>query len=150
MGGPLIVLALLSAIAGAPLFAQRFLVVPHEKEFLPVVPTAAFIAMLLGVGFAVIVYRNRETEPLHLNLFRNHFYIDEFYAWLISSTQELLARISAFFDRWIIDAGAVGGASGSTWGVGALLRLFQIGNLQAYSFLFGLGIVVLIYFIVFR
>jgi len=28
--------------------------------------------------------------------------------------------------------------------------LLQVGNLQAYSFLFGLGIVALIYFAVFR
>jgi NADH-quinone oxidoreductase subunit L len=81
---------------------------------------------------------------------RQRFYIDEFYDWLIGWTQEFLAGISAFFDRWIIDAGAVRGASGGTWGVGALLRLFQVGNLQAYSFLFGLGIVALIYFAVFR
>ena len=58
--------------------------------------------------------------------------------------------VSAFFDRWIIDAGAVRGASGGTWGFGALLRLLQVGNLQAYSFLFGLGIVALIYFAIFR
>jgi hypothetical protein len=30
------------------------------------------------------------------------------------------------------------------------LRLVQVGNLQAYLFLFGLGIVALIYFAVFR
>ena len=106
--------------------------------------------MLLGAGLAIALYRNRDTDPLDLALFRNRFYIDEFYDWLIDSTQELLARISAFFDRWIIDAGAVGGASGGTWGIGALLRLFQVGNLQAYSFLFGLGLVALIYFTLFR
>jgi NADH-quinone oxidoreductase subunit L len=65
-------------------------------------------------------------------------------------TQELLASISAFIDRWIIDVGGVRGASGATWGVGSLLRLVQVGNLQAYSFIFGLGIVGLIYFTVFR
>ena len=57
--------------------------------------------------------------------------------------------LAAFFDRWIVDAGGVRGASSATWGVGALLRLLQVGNLQAYSFLFGLGIVGLIYFTVF-
>ena len=41
-------------------------------------------------------------------------------------------------------------SSGATWGFGSLLRLFQVGNLQAYAFLFGLGIVGLIYFTVFR
>jgi NADH-quinone oxidoreductase subunit L len=58
--------------------------------------------------------------------------------------------MSAFFDRWIIDVGAVGGSSRGTWGIGALLRLVQVGNLQAYAFLFGLGVVAIIYFTVFR
>jgi hypothetical protein len=30
------------------------------------------------------------------------------------------------------------------------LRLIQVGNLQAYAFLFGLGVVALIYFAVLR
>jgi len=30
------------------------------------------------------------------------------------------------------------------------LRLVQVGNLQAYVFLFGLGVVAIIYFAVFR
>jgi NADH:ubiquinone oxidoreductase subunit 5 (chain L)/Multisubunit Na+/H+ antiporter, MnhA subunit len=78
------------------------------------------------------------------------FYFDEFYGWLIYWTQELLARVAAFIDRWVIDAGAVGGSSRGTWGIGALLRLIQVGNLQAYAFLFGLGVVALIYFAVMR
>jgi len=150
MIGPLILLALLSLVGGAPLFAQKFLVIPHEKEFVLAVPALALIVMLLGAGLAIILYRNRQSDPLDIAIFRNRFYIDDFYSWLINCTQESLARISAFVDRWVIDAGAVGGASGGTWGVGALLRLFQIGNLQAYSFLFGLGVVALIYFTVFR
>jgi NADH-quinone oxidoreductase subunit L len=150
MTGPLIVLGLLSIFSGAPFFAQNFLVVPHEKEFMLVAPALALVAMILGAGLAIWLYRNRASDPLDVDLFRNGFYLDNFYNWLIDSTQGLLARVCAFFDRWIIDAGAVRGTSGGTWGMGALLRLFQVGNLQAYSFLFGLGIVVLIYFTVFR
>jgi len=69
---------------------------------------------------------------------------------LINATQEFLARVAAFTDRWIIDVGAVRGASGTTWGFGALLRLMQVGNLQAYAFIFGLGIIWVIYFAIFR
>jgi NADH-quinone oxidoreductase subunit L len=150
MTGPLVLLALLSFFGGAPFFAENFLAIPHEKEFALFVPGLALVAMLLGASLAIWLYRNRASDPLDVDLLRNRFYIDDFYDWLIESTQGLLARVSAFFDRWIIDAGAVRGASGGTWGIGALLRLFQVGNLQAYSFLFGLGIVALIYFIVFR
>jgi len=81
---------------------------------------------------------------------RKKFYFDEFYRALINSTQEFLARIAAFIDRWVIDATAVRGSSGATWGFGALLRLMQVGNLQAYAFIFGLGIVWIIYFALFR
>lgn len=150
MTGPLIILAALALIGGWPVFAQRFLVVPHEKETVLTVPALAFVALVAGAGLAVWLYRNRDYEPLHLNFIRRQFYIDEFYQWLIDRTQELLARVAAFIDRWIIDAGAVRGASGGTFGLGALLRLFQVGNLQAYAFLFGLGVVVLIYFTIFR
>src|SRR5438876_9141699 len=146
MTGPLIVLAVFSMLGGFAFFAQRFVVIPHEKQVLLVVPAVAITAMILGAGSAIATYRNRTSDPLDVDLLQNRFYIDEFYDWLIDWTQELLARISAFFDRWIIDAGAVRGASGGTWGFGALLRLLQVGNLQAYSFLFGLGIVALIYF----
>jgi NADH-quinone oxidoreductase subunit L len=147
---PLLVLALFALVAGLESVAKHFLVVPHEKETVFTVPALALIALILGVGIAVWLYRNRESDPLHVDLLRRRFYIDEFYEWLINRTQELLARIAAFFDRWIIDTGAVRGASGGTFGLGALLRLLQVGNLQAYAFLFGLGIVALIYFTLFR
>src|SRR5213596_1593726 len=150
MTGPLIVLALLAILGGFAFFARNFLVLPVEKNIGLFVPALAIIALVLGSGLAITLYRNRKSEPFDIELFRRLFYFNEFYSWLINWTQELLARISAFCDRWIIDAGAVGGASGGTWGIGALLRLVQGGNLQAYLFLFGLGIVALIYFAVFH
>ena len=150
MTGPLLVLAVPAALAGFGFFANRFLHVPHADDASHIVPILATAAMLLGVIAAFLLYRDREIDPIDLRVFRRRFYFDELYAWLIRSTQELLASIAAFFDRWIIDVAGVRGASGATWGVGSLLRLFQVGNLQAYSFLFGLGIVGLIYFAVFR
>jgi len=106
--------------------------------------------LIAGSGLAVAIYRQQETDPVDVKLLRHKFYFDEFYSWLIHWTQELLARVAAFVDRWIIDAGAVGGGSRGMWGVGALLRLLQVGNLQGYAFLFGLGVVALIYFALFR
>jgi NADH-quinone oxidoreductase subunit L len=150
MTGPLIVLALLATLGGFAFFARKFLALPIEKEAAIFVPALAIIVLILGSGLAIALYRNRISDPLDVELLRRKFYFDEFYRWLIDWTQELLARISAFVDRWIIDAGAVGGTSSGTWGIGALLRLVQVGNLQAYLFLFGLGIVALIYFAVFR
>ena len=150
MTGPLIVLAILAALGGFGFFARNFLALPIEKETGLLVPVLAFGALIAGSGLAIGIYRNRANEPIEIEVLRHKFYFDEFYAWLINWTQELLAHISAFFDRWIIDTGVVDGSSRGTWGVGALLRLIQVGNLQAYAFLFGLGVVSVIYFAVFR
>ena len=150
MTGPLIALAFLATLGGFAFFARNFLVLPLEKNIALFVPALAIIALVLGSGLAITLYHNRKSERFDIELFRRLFYFNEFYSWLINWTQELLARISAFCDRWIIDAGVVGGTSRGTWGIGALLRLIQGGNLQAYLFLFGLGIVTLIYFAVFH
>ena len=152
MTWPLVVLAILATLGGFGFFARNFLALPVEKapNAFRVVPALAIVALILGGGLAFAGYRGRSTEVVNAELLRHKFYFDEFYSSLIYWTQELLARVSAFVDRWIIDAGAVGGTSRGTWGVGALLRLIQVGDLQAYAFLFGLGVVALIYFAVFR
>jgi NADH-quinone oxidoreductase subunit L len=148
---PLIVLAFMATVGGFAFFARSFLTLPVEREAAIFVPALAIVALILGSWLAIALYRNRTTEPVKdLELLRHKFYFDEFYNWLIYWTQELLARVSAFVDRWIIDVGAVGGSSRGIWGIGALLRLVQVGNLQAYVFLFGLGVVAIIYFAVFR
>jgi NADH-quinone oxidoreductase subunit L len=150
MFGPQIVLAILATLGGFAFFARNFLPLPVEKEGASFVSALAIIAVILGAGLAIVIYRGRTSDPVDVKLLRRKFYIDEFYSWLIRWTQQLLARVSAFIDRWIIDAGVVGGSSRGTWGLGAVLRLIQVGNLQAYAFLFGLGVVALIYFAVFR
>lgn len=147
---PLVVLAILATVGGFAFFARNFLAVPAEKEVGMLVPVLAIVALVLGSGSAIILYRNQASDPVHVPLLRHKFYVDELYRSLIDWTQELLARLSAFIDRWILDVGAVGGSSRGTWGIGALLRLVQVGNLQAYAFFFGLGVVVIIYFAVFR
>ena len=150
MTWPLVVLAILATLGGFGFFARNFLALPVENGVSNLVPALAIVALILGGGLAFAGYRGRSTEVVNAELLRHKFYFDEFYSSLIYWTQELLARLSAFVDRWIIDAGAVGGTSRGTWGVGALLRLIQVGDLQAYAFLFGLGVVALIYFAVMR
>jgi NADH-quinone oxidoreductase subunit L len=147
---PLLLLAVPSALAGFGFAAARFLPLPQEKTSGFTVPAMATGAMLLGVMIGALLYRNRDTDPIAIPILRRKFYIDEVYAALVRRTQDALAVFSAFVDRWVIDAGAVGGASGGTWSFGALLRLLQLGNLQAYAFLFGLGIIGLLYFTIFR
>ena len=147
---PLLVLAFFAITAGFQTMARNFLVVPQEGETSTVVPVLAVAATLAGAGMAFWIYRNRDHEVLQSDVIRHRFYFDQFYTSLIEHTQELFARVAAFVDSSIIDGGAVRGASGATFGIGSLLRLFQVGNIQAYAFLFGLGIVALIYFVIFH
>jgi len=95
------------------------------------------------------LYKGRDKDEIDVPLFEHKFYIDEFYNSLIKWTQDFLANVSGFVDRWIIDGGMVRGLSGVTWGFGFALRFLQIGNLQAYAFLFGAGVVLLLYYILF-
>jgi NADH-quinone oxidoreductase subunit L len=150
MIGPLILLAIPAFASGFGFVAKLFVQLPVEHGTDWLVPGMALGATLAGVVCAIILYRNRQSDPIDLALLRKRFYFDELYSFLIAATQGLLAALTAFIDRWILDAGVIRGASTTTWGIGSLLRLLQVGNLQAYSFLFGLGIVGLIYFTIFR
>ena len=150
MIGPLILLAVPAFASGFGFIARMFVQLPPEQETGWLVPGMALGATVIGAGLAIFLYRNRPSDPIDIALLRKRLYFDELYSFLISATQELLAKISAFFDRWILDGAAIRGASMTTWGAGSLLRLFQVGNLQAYAFLFGLGVVGLIYFTIFR
>jgi NADH-quinone oxidoreductase subunit L len=150
MTGPQIVLAILATLGGFAFFARNFLPLPVEEESASFVSMLAIVAVILGAGLAIAIYRGRSRDPVDVELLRHKFYFDELYSWIIRWSQDLLASMAAFIDRWIIDAAGVGGSSRGIWGLGTVLRLIQIGNLQAYAFLFGLGVVALIYFVVFR
>jgi NADH-quinone oxidoreductase subunit L len=150
MIGPLILLAIPAFASGFNFVARVFVQLPAEKETDWLVPGLALGAALSGAIVAIVLYRNRQSDPLDLAPLRQRLYFDELYSFLIRATQELLAGLSSFLDRWILDGLAIRGASTTTFGLGSLLRLFQVGNLQGYAFLFGLGIVGLIYFTIFR
>jgi NADH-quinone oxidoreductase subunit L len=146
---PLMILAVPACIAGLPFIAPIFIKVP-EHEGSPLGAMAvSLLAVAAGVASGFYLYKGKNKDSVDIPLFEHKFYIDEFYGSLIKWTQDLLADVSGFFDRWVIDGGLVRGLGGITWGVGFALRFLQIGNLQAYAFLFGAGVVLLLYFILF-
>ena len=152
MAAPLLLLAIPAVAAGWGPVAGRFgLGGAHEEAVHPgggilaSVPTVAVAAFVLGALLGFVVYRGRTAEPINLALFRRKFFFDEFYNALIRLTQDGLGRITALVDRWVIDGLGVRGISGATWGSGFLLRFLQVGNLQAYAFFFGLGVLLLVY-----
>jgi NADH-quinone oxidoreductase subunit L len=154
---PLLVLAVPSVGAGwtsiqkaamGPVYAEAL---HHLHEAAPamvvVLATAAFVA---GAGLSALIYSKATRDPISIPPLRSKLYVDEMYAALIGATQELGAQMASWFDKWILDGLIVRGLSGVTWGVGFALRFLQVGNLQAYSFLFGLGVIALLYLAVIR
>jgi NADH-quinone oxidoreductase subunit L len=150
MSWPLVVLAFLSVIAGWGTigYFEHAIPAPHV-EHNAVVPVLAILAFAAGAAGAFVLYNGKAKDPILIPAFKNKFYIDELYTALIAGTQDLLARFFGWFDKWILDGVGVRGLSGGVWGLGFVLRFFQWGNLQAYTFLFGAGVVALIYFVVF-
>jgi NADH-quinone oxidoreductase subunit L len=146
---PLILLAIPAVIAGFPVVAGYFIQGREGEHFSIVAFTVSMVVFVTGAVTGFFLYRGRSKDPIRIPLFENRFYIDSFYGWLVKWTQDLLANVTAFIDRWIIDGGIVKGLSGMTWGTGFALRFLQVGNLQAYALLFGFGLVILLYMILF-
>jgi len=146
MTWPLVILAFLSIFAAYGAVPHWFGV--EHGSATAFVPTLAILAFVAGTTVGWVLYNGVEREPLPLSLFRNKFYFDEIYGAIVSGTQDVLAFIAAGVDAVI---SAIVRATGVAMvGLGYALRLFQVGNVQAYAFIFGLGVVALIYFLVFR
>jgi len=155
MTGPMLFLAALSIIGGWFSAVPRFLR-PESG------PGAHSLALQLGLlaipmaGFLVsglLYWRGAASdEPLHKALgplyraARNKFYFDEFYLGLVKYVQGSIAALCEFFDRWILQGLAVGGLAWGTGLVGRSLRLLQTGQVRFYAFLFGAGVVLIVYF----
>ena len=151
MTGPLVVLAVLSVISayGTEHFFEHAIESAKFPEFSWVVAILATLAFAAGLGAGWILYIGKDKDPILIPAFKNKFYFDELYTALIAGTQDLLASLSSYFDKWVIDGVLVRGLSGAAWGCGFVLRFFQFGNLQGYSFLFGAGVVGLIFYMLF-
>ena len=146
---PLVLLAIPAVCAGYP-FVEHFffhsigtLAEPEVPHWVEIVFGAAFF---VGIGAAALIYRNvGEKDPIRIPLLEHRFYIDDLYFWIVRVIQGGIARIFSFIDRWFIDGILVRGSATVVWTLGFSLRFLQVGNLQAYAFFFGAGVVGLIY-----
>ncbi len=147
---PLLLLAVPAVAAGYPSVARHFFAIPHG-EVPHIVHNALLGALLGGLALAAALYlRGPAKDPVRIPLFANRLYIDNFYDWLVARVQGGIAVLGSWFDRWIIDGLVVTGSARAVWAAGYVLRLFQLGNLQAYAFFFGAGVLAVLYFLVFR
>jgi NADH-quinone oxidoreductase subunit L len=144
---PLVILAVLAIISAwltGPLNAYR----PHEAGIAVVI--ASIATLILGVGAGFVLYKGRDEEPITIPAFRDRLYFDRVYDnFIVRYFQDALAAIIHFFDELLINGLLVGGLTRCAAGFGSLFRKLQSGQLQAYSFAFGLGVILVIYFTVF-
>jgi NADH-quinone oxidoreductase subunit L len=140
----LAVMAICSAWITGPLNAYR----PHQAG--GVVLAASIISLALGLAAGFLLYRNRDKDPLSIPAFRDRLYFDGIYDHIIVRYfQDAFAAIVHFFDELLINGLLVGGLSRAAASLGNLFRKLQSGQLQGYSFAFGLGVILVIYFTVF-
>ena len=152
---PLVILAALGLLAGYPFIASKLAPAYHIPEhlfnFSGLVPMVSLAAVAIGVTTGFILYSGKDKDPVNIQLFRNRFYVDGFYDnFLVRYFQDAFSAIVAFFDELVINGLIVGGFSRAAESTGNIFRKVQSGSLQGYAFVFGLGVVLVIYFTVFH
>lgn len=115
---------------------------------------AAISTLLVASGLAAGVYAwSGEALPAKLagarfpllyQIFKNKFYVDDFYQWVIDHIVLVLARFIAFFDRVAINDTGVNGPGQVASGLSFLLKFQQTGKLPNYALAMIIGVVVLI------
>ena len=153
---PLIALAGMAILSGFPFLSGALNAIRpfHESghaEGHTVILIASVASLVLGLAAGFVLYAGKKEDPISIPLFKNRFYLDDVYEkGIVKYFQDGVAAIVHFFDEFIINGLIVGGLSRLAETFGNLFRKAQSGNLQAYAFSFGLGVLLLIYFTVFR
>ncbi len=144
---PLVVLAVMAIVSAwltGPLNAYR----PHDADMIIVI--ASIVSLALGLGAGFFLYNGKDKDPLSIPAFRDRLYFDGIYDNIVVRYfQDAFAAIIHFLDEFLINGLIVGGATRAAEGFGNLFRRLHGGSLQAYSFAFGLGVILVIYFTVF-
>ncbi|MBD29129.1 MAG: NADH-quinone oxidoreductase subunit L [Verrucomicrobiaceae bacterium] len=144
---PLIVLSFGAIFAGYS-FSYGWFVsydkIIHPKGALPLILS---LIGLSGVLMGVFLYKGKSSEPYNIKILKNKFYLDEFYLLLVRITQGFIAKFSKVTDRVIIDGFFVRGGAKIVSEVGSRLRGIQSGNLQGYTFLFAIGVILVLFII---
>ena len=148
---PLLLLAFLSLFSGYGFFAgplQAMLPHPHESGAV-IVGVCSLAAVIIGFLAGTKLYRGKDTDPVSIPLFANKFYIDEIYAVIVKYAQDRFAWIVNALEKVFVDGLLVRLPAALTSGLGGVFRRLQGGELQGYTFLLGLGIVIAVYLAVF-
>jgi len=165
MGLPLLLLAVLTVVAGFVVFDQVgramgfpggigefvFLEVPEAFHFDVSVAIGSAALVLLGLvggwylwrGEAEPARRAGELAPAAYRTLRNKYYMDDFYQAIIDRGVLAFSALVAWFDRKIVNDTGVDGAARSTGLSGYLLKFSQTGLMPNYALAITAGVVVL-------
>ena len=147
---PLACLAVPSLVAGFPFIEKIFFHVAEPEGVPMLLHPALYLLFFGGVASAWMLYGHAAKDPVSIPLFANRLYIDDFYNWMVKNVQGGGAAVLSWADRWVVDLLIVQFPSKIAWAGGFVLRFLQIGNIQAYAFFFGAGVVGLLYLLIFR
>ncbi len=115
---------------------------------------AALAIALTGIGLAFVIYRRREGAAASIarrfrlidTMWRNLYWVDEFYEATVLKPFYAISRFFAGFDRLVIDG--VVNATGIVADVtGQILKLFQTGYVRNYALVFLMGVVAILVYL---
>jgi NADH-quinone oxidoreductase subunit L len=152
---PLVALAGMAIVSGFPVVSETLNAYRPDHggghaEGHTFILIASIASLVLGLAAGFILYNGKTKDPLSIPLFRNRFYLDAIYEkGIVKYFQDGFAAIIHFIDELVINGLIVGGFTRLAESTGRLFTKAQSGNLQAYAFTFGLGVLLVIYFTVF-
>ena len=155
MTGPLMVLAVLSVIAGflgLPAFFHGEHAEPEAMNM--IVAVTSTLVALTGLGLGTLVYARLKgkEDPLKQKLgafytfLVRKYYLDEAFQTAADVFQKSLANVLFWFDTNVVMKRGVDGAAGLTGGLASLIRRAQTGRVQNYALAFAMGVAGLAFF----
>ncbi len=145
---PLVILAGLTLFS-VPLAGLFEAMKPAHAETHMTVMVLSIVALIVGSGAGFFLYLGKTQDPLNIKLFARKFYFDEIYAVIVKIFQDTVAWIVAGLERLIVDGIMARFPAYLAARVGSAARILQGGHLQGYTFLLGLGVLLIIYVVVF-
>lgn len=119
---------------------------PHHHTLAQEIPLL-LLGTVIAIGGAFWAYRKyldgpgEEAKPATsglANVLENKWYFDEIYQMFIVGPMRVLALLSGFFDRYVID-GIVNGIANLSDNFGRVVRGLQNGTVHAYALVFVAG-----------
>lgn len=152
---PLVLLAIMAIIAGFPFLSEKLnafrpIHAHGHADGHTIILGASLATLVLGLLAGFVLYKGKNSDPISIPAFRNRLYLDSIYDnFLVRYFQNAFAAIVQFLDELFINGFLVGGLTRTAQSLGLAFRKVQSGSLQAYAFVFGTGVVLVIYLVVF-